>query len=125
MLARILIADDERLATMALSMFLTDAGYEVRTATSADKTLTEGRAFQPDLLLVDYLLGAGQRGTDVARVLKADLPNLKVLVMTGLPPEDLSHPKTSSDLDAYTVVTKPLDLDDIARSIRRLVGRSP
>ena len=117
MLSRILIADDERLATMALSMFLSDEGYEVRTATSAAGTLTEARAFRPDVLLVDYRLGAGQRGTDVAKALKNDLPDLKVVVMTGLP---LEHVDAPPDLAAYPVICKPLDLDDVALSIRRL-----
>ena len=119
MLPRILIADDERLATMALEMFLSDAGYDVRTATSAEKTVREGRTFRPDLLLVDYLLGGGQRGTDVARTLKNELPNLKVVVMTGLPSDRLD---STQDLNGYTVITKPIDLNHVARSVADLVG---
>ena len=119
MCSRILIADDERLATMALQMFLTDEGYSVRTATSAEKTVREGRSFRPNLLLVDYLLGPGQRGTDVARTLQNDLPNLKVVIMTGLPADRL---ESHQDLDGYTVITKPIDLDHVARSVAALIG---
>ncbi|MEM7675111.1 MAG: response regulator [Myxococcota bacterium] len=122
MLPRILIADDERLATMALQMFLTDEGYEVRTATSAEGTVSEGRSFRPDLLMVDYLLGPGDRGTDVARTLRTDLQNLKVLIMTGLPAEELGSNK---DLQEYTVLYKPLDLELVARSVASLVGGGP
>lgn len=119
MLSRILIADDEKLATVALKIFLSDQGYEVRTATSPDKTIREGLAFRPDLLLVDYLLGPGQRGTDVARTLLAQLPGLKVLIMTGLPSDRLD---STDDLGGYSVIRKPLDLDQVRRSVAELVG---
>jgi len=104
---------------MALQMFLSDEGYEVRTATSAENTVREGRSFRPDLLMVDYLLGPGDRGTDVARTLRNDLHDLKVLVMTGLPADELDSIK---DLREYTVLYKPLDLEQVARSVAQLVG---
>ena len=119
MVPRILIADDERLAAMALRMFLSDEGYDVRTATSAERTIREGRAFRPDVLLVDYLLGPGQRGTDVARALQVDMPALKVVVMTGLPAD---RTESNRDLDGFLVLAKPLDLAQVARSVADAVG---
>ena len=119
MCLRILIADDERLAAMALQMYLSDQGYAVRTANSAESTVREGLEFRPNLLLIDYMLGPGQRGTEVAQLLLAELPEMKIMVMTGLPTDRLD---AANELSGYNVLAKPLNLDHVGRSVAALVG---
>ncbi len=121
MTRRILIVDDERLATMALQMLLSDQGYEVRTAASASKTIREARSFQPDLLMVDYLLGPGDKGTDLAHSLQKDLPRLRVIIMTGLPEDRVA---SMPEFEGFRVLAKPLDLKQTVRSVADLIGSS-
>jgi len=63
---RILLADDDRDATLSLSTLLLLEGYEVRHVYDGDATLTAVREFSPDLVLID--IGMPKlSGYDVAR----------------------------------------------------------
>ena len=63
---RILLADDDRDATLSLSTLLRLEGYEVRHVYDGDATLTAVREFAPDLVLID--IGMPKiSGYDVAR----------------------------------------------------------
>ncbi len=114
-MTRILIADDERLATTALGFFLSDRGHEVRTADSGEAAVAAGQASPPEVLLVDYLLGGRMNGLDVARALLAVAPGLRVLVVTGLPVERVL--RAGADIGTLEVIAKPFDLDAVAEAI--------
>lgn len=63
---RILLADDDRDATLSLATLLRLEGYEVRHVYDGDATLAAVREFEPDLVLVD--IGMPKlSGYDVAR----------------------------------------------------------
>src|SRR5262245_41445510 len=63
---RILLADDDRDATLSLSTLLRLEGYEVRHVYDGDATLAAVREFEPDLVLID--IGMPRlSGYDVAR----------------------------------------------------------
>src|SRR3954464_10305725 len=63
---RILLADDDRDATLSLSTLLRLEGFEVRHVYDGDATLAAVREFEPDLVLVD--IGMPKlSGYDVAR----------------------------------------------------------
>ena len=63
---RIVLADDDRDATLSLATLLKLEGYEVRHVYDGDATLTAVREFAPDLLLID--IGMPKiSGYDVAR----------------------------------------------------------
>lgn len=63
---RILLADDDRDATLSLATLLRLEGYEVRHVYDGDATLAAVREFRPDVVLVD--IGMPKlSGYDVAR----------------------------------------------------------
>jgi len=63
---RIVLADDDRDATLSLSTLLKLEGYEVRHVYDGDATLEAVREFEPDLVLID--IGMPKlSGYDVAR----------------------------------------------------------
>jgi DNA-binding response OmpR family regulator len=66
---RILLADDDRDATLSLATLLRLEGYEVQHVYDGDATLRAVREFQPDLVLVD--IGMPKlSGYDVARYVR-------------------------------------------------------
>ena len=66
---RVLLADDDRDATLSLSTLLKLEGYEVRHVYDGDATLNAVREFEPDLVLID--IGMPKlSGYDVARELR-------------------------------------------------------
>jgi DNA-binding response OmpR family regulator len=120
---KVLIADDERLSNIALRLFLTDRGHDVRTAESAEEAISVGLAYRPDVLVTDFLLGDDLKGTDVARSLQSNDPGLKVVLLTGLP-ED----RVRGDLDGVReakVCPKPFDLDALLALIAELTIPPP
>ena len=78
-----LLVDDEELVRMTTASMLADIGYEVVEAGSAREALrmiAEGLA--PDLLVTDHLM-PGVTGADLARRLKAEHPDLPILIVSG------------------------------------------
>jgi DNA-binding NtrC family response regulator len=112
-MARVLIVDDEAEAAEIVALFLETRGHEARLATSRHEAVEIGLRYRPDVLITDWLLEDGE-GIDVARALSVDRPELRVLVMSGLLPDDV-HRATGGG--SYAVRMKPVDLDDILRYV--------
>ena len=114
----ILVVDDEENFLTLLYWFLTQRGYEVTTAPSADRAvnLLDGRAF--DIALVDLRLGISD-GLTLLDELTARLPKIHVFVMTAYPTVDSI--KQAFNKGAVRYLTKPVDLQELARSLSSLV----
>ena len=78
-----LLVDDEELVRMSTADMLIDLGYAVVEAASADEALQlVDRGLKPDFLVTDHLM-PGMNGAQLARALKADFPELSVLIVSG------------------------------------------
>jgi CheY-like chemotaxis protein len=79
----VLLVDDEELVRTSTAEMLSDLGYAVVEAASAEEALRlveEG--FRPDLLVTDHLM-PGMDGVELARVLKKEDPALRSLIISG------------------------------------------
>jgi CheY-like chemotaxis protein len=86
--AVILCVDDEQNPLTLRKLVLQRAGYEVLTATSAKEALELVASRKLDLVLSDHLL-PGMHGTELAEQIKAEHPELPVILISGvneLPP---------------------------------------
>lgn len=109
---KILLIDDEPDALEVLTWMLTDRGYEVRAETQAEVALEVGREFKPDLLITDYYLRQGEMsGVDVIRRLRAQSPALRVVLMTGMPVDELRAELAS--VAPIEVLSKPFVWTDV------------
>lgn len=114
---RVLIADDERLFAELLRVALSGAqGIEVvdvvHDVQTAVKRMTD---LQPDVVLADYHLPDGT-GSDIARTVRATLPNTSVLILTGDP-----SVSTLSDVarsGAVGHLTKDRPFDQVVEGVR-------
>jgi PAS domain S-box-containing protein len=80
---RALLVDDEELVRITTADMLTDLGFEVveaRSAEAAIRILDRGSAF--DVLVTDHLM-PGMTGTDLARHVRDARPGLPVLLVSG------------------------------------------
>ncbi|MHA0318867.1 PAS domain-containing protein [Sphingomonas melonis] len=109
----VLLVDDEGAVRAAAAQMLHDIGYRVVEADSADAALRLMRdGLSPDLLVSDHLM-PGMTGTELARRLRADRPDLGVLIVSGyadvetLSP-DLAHlPKPFREADLAAALAGP------------------
>jgi PAS domain S-box-containing protein len=103
----VLLVDDEPLVRASTADMLAELGFEVLEAESGQDALALVDASRLDLVITDHLM-PGLSGTDLARILAAERPDLPVLIVSGyadldgLPPDmpRLTKPFRHSDLAA-------------------------
>lgn len=80
---RILLVDDNPDQLATLSVLIRSLGHEVRAETRAQPALDAARRFKPDIAFIDLGLPA-MSGHDLGRLLKAELPELRLYALTGI-----------------------------------------
>ncbi|HEY72326.1 MAG: hypothetical protein DRJ03_18460 [Chloroflexi bacterium] len=119
---RILIIDDEPLIRRALSDYLTDRSYVTTTAADGAQGLSEARKGQFHAILVDLRMPRVD-GLEVIAALKAEQPELPVVVVSGT--GVLSDVIEAQRQGAWDYITKPIrDMDEIAVVIERVLERA-
>ncbi|MBV8686967.1 MAG: PAS domain S-box protein [Alphaproteobacteria bacterium] len=110
---RVLLVDDEPLVRASAADMLTELGYEVEEAESAEAALERIEAAAPDIVITDHLM-PGLSGTDLAALLRRTRPGLPVLIVSGY-----------ADLEglpaALPRLTKPFRQSDLAACVGRLL----
>ena len=104
-MARILVVDDEADIREFLELTLRRSGHEVKTATGDLEAYAMGVEFRPEVLIIDWMLGASVDGIEVAKVLRAALPRLQVILITGNSSEALLGVAAAAEI--LTVLAKP------------------
>lgn len=78
-----LLVDDEDLVRMSTADLLSELGYHVIEATSAEQALNLIRqGLQIDILISDHLM-PGMGGTELARCIQSEVPGVAVLIISG------------------------------------------
>jgi len=125
---RILLAEDEALAAMAIEDELLREGYEVVLAPDGQAALEAARDAMRDLLLTDLRMPRLD-GVGLIRALRGIAPRLPVVVMTGYAPAGGAEAFRSTGEGPVSLFTKPLDMDAVLAELRRLLpsgqGRVP
>jgi two-component system CheB/CheR fusion protein len=121
---QILVVEDEPDLRSLLRELLQDAGHRVDmapTGAAAVETVVEG-SFRPDLVLADYNLPGGMTGLQVVAKLRARLPDVPAIILTG----DISK-ETLRDVTRHGLIqlNKPVKPPELMATIETLLrGRS-
>ncbi len=117
---RVLVVDDEPQILRALQTNLRGAGYEVETATTAERALAAAAMRPPDAVILDLVLPDG-RGTDVCRELRkwSSAPVL-VLSVVGDEPEKVA----ALDAGADDYIQKPFGIEELLARLRAVLRRA-
>ena len=108
-----LLVDDEALVRISTSDMLSDLGYTVVEAESAEEALQLVKAgLRPGLLVTDHLM-PGMNGTDLARIIRTEHPQVQILLVSGYAESDGVAP----DLPR---LTKPFRSDELAARLAAL-----
>lgn len=119
-MAKILIVEDEPIPRMVLTKILSRDGYEVKTAANAQEAIEVGRSFQPDVLIVDWLLTDAHNGLYVAENLRAANPAVHLLFFTGLPTHKLEL--EAEHLRPFRFLEKPCEFDTLRAAIQEVLA---
>ncbi len=106
----ILIVDDEKSICQSLEGILSDEGYEVQTAPSAEEALRMMEEEAPHLVLLDIWL-PGMDGLEALKIIKTEFPQVRVVMMSGHGTIETAVKATK--LGAFDFIEKPLSLEKI------------
>jgi signal transduction histidine kinase len=116
---RLLLVDDDALIRVSAAELLEDLGHVVIEAASGDAALEALRSGTPvDLVITDQAM-PGMTGTDLARHIRQDWPDLPIVLVTGY--ADLP-PGVDSGLPR---LTKPYLQEQLEAEIARLTAGRP
>ena len=119
-MTKILVVDDDAEITKLLENYLTGEGYDVVVASSGASALSATSLTEPDLVLLDIVLGA-EDGRDVLRELRliSDVPTI-FLTGRGLESERIAGLKLGAD----DYIVKPFALGEVSARIESVLRRS-
>ncbi|RMF04216.1 MAG: DNA-binding response regulator [Chloroflexi bacterium] len=114
---KILIVDDHAVVRRGLMMVLRlEPDFEVvGEAENGVVALEMARKLNPDLVLLDFAMPE-MDGAETAQALQKTMPNVKVLVLSGVEIDDRVLDLLASGVDGYVI--KDIEPDELAQAIR-------
>ncbi|WP_303774342.1 response regulator [Anaerolinea thermophila] len=123
---RILVVDDARDVGRMVQEALRSAyrGVPVVYAPSAEEAMLETSTMAVDLMIVDIRL-PGMSGFDLVRRVRARQPDMQVIMITGLSPDE-ELKRMSAEVGAARLLSKPISIADLLSAVEEVVGeKSP
>lgn len=120
----VLVADDDRVQTLMVSARLKAKGFKVTVAYDAVQAWIAAIQTRPDVIILDIQMPGGT-GMAVLKQLKASTKTcqIPVIVLSGsINPQNIT---TVKDLGADEFLAKPVDLEQLYRTLSRLLGNMP
>ncbi|MBL8951197.1 MAG: diguanylate cyclase [Myxococcaceae bacterium] len=115
-MAQVLLVDDEKVARMLYSDFLTGAGHAVHAVANAAEAREALGKYTFDLVVTDLILPNGD-GMELLQFVKATYPGVEVVVITALDKVDPAVRAIKSGAADYLV--KPINPEVLAHSATR------
>lgn len=112
---RILVIDDEKDICVFLEKVLSEEGYEVLTALSAEEGIKAVLEKRPDIVLIDKNMPEENGIDGLARIKDIDR-NVVVIVMTAY--GSMESVRRAMELGAFDYITKPFELDFMKAAIK-------
>ncbi|MEO1008565.1 MAG: response regulator [Planctomycetota bacterium] len=117
----ILIADDDRLFLEAVRARLEAEGFEVIAVQDAYQALEQARTRQPDVLVLDINMPAGNGFSVQQRADKIEeIAGIPVVYVTGASAEAVDS--QAIEKGAFAVVHKPFETAELLDAIRGALG---
>ena len=123
MKGKIFIIEDETSIIQLVQHNLEKEGFVVSSSTNGNDGLKELKKFEPNLLLLDWML-PDLSGIDVCKSLRRDknFKNLPIIMLTAKGEEEDKVKGLESGVDDY--ITKPFVFNELMARIKALLRRS-
>jgi PAS domain S-box-containing protein len=115
---RVLVVEDEpRIAELAVSL-LEDAGFTARVASNAQSAIDELVRNEIDVVFSDIMLPGGMNGAELALLVRAQFPRIRVLLATGY-----AEAVTNELARDFPLIPKPYDQSTLVGALSRVLRR--
>lgn len=115
---RILIVDDDETDRVGLAAILQQAGHTVLTAADGDEALEAFLAQRIHLVVTDMVM-PGRGGLGLISALREVDPHAEIIAISG---KSRGQLEASKVFGARTVLTKPIDREDLLAAVEEAVG---
>jgi DNA-binding response OmpR family regulator len=121
---KVLVIDDSLMLLSFVKEILTEANYEVATASTGAESLELAKSDPPDLILLDYVL-PDMKGDEVTRKLSKDsaMATIPVLYMSGFGAE--LRPDQTSSPNVIGLLNKPFTSDLLIKTVETHMPKPP
>jgi DNA-binding response OmpR family regulator len=119
--ARVLVVDDDTTVAEVVVGYLERAGHAVVSVADGPSALDAVRTAPPDLIVLDLML-PGVDGLEVCRRVRAEHPDLPVIMLTALGEEEDRIAGLEVGADDY--VTKPFSPRELALRVDSVLRRT-
>jgi DNA-binding NtrC family response regulator len=120
-LSQILLIDDEAHNREALSLLLTNTGYQVQTAASGEEALEILRKTPFEIVITDLFL-PGASGIDILKTVKEESPYTCVILITGNASAETAVEAMKEG--AFDYITKPLNFEKLKLQVAKAMEKS-
>ncbi len=122
-MALILVVDDDDSIRKTLTHILKREGHDVFEAANGTAAVDQCRELMPDLTLMDIYM-PGQDGIETIRALRKEVPDLKVVAMSGEQLELVGADvlKMATMLGAIGALRKPFDTEEVVDVVTEALG---
>ena len=114
---KILIAEDDAFFRDAMERLLESSGYETRSCSCGKEAVARLAEEVFDILITDFQM-PGMDGLELIGKARNMDPTMAMILVTGVPPEDLGDRLKKSRLDAF--LSKPLDWQGLSLLLESL-----
>ena len=113
---KILVVDDDESILDAVSLLLSDYGYEVLSIFKGEEIYEKIKEFHPDLILLDVLM-SGKDGREICKNLKsiADTRRIPIMMMSAHP----NAKQGANECGADGFISKPFEIESLLSLISR------
>jgi DNA-binding response OmpR family regulator len=116
----VLVVDDDTAIRLLCRVNLELEGYRVVEAASLDEARAALAAEPVEVVLLDLHVG-NERGLDLLTEVRRERPELAVALLTGSSGERSLPSESTAD----AVITKPFEIEELGRTVHRLVEKAP
>jgi CheY-like chemotaxis protein len=125
--ARIAVIDDDAIfVDLMRDLLMLGEGYEVVSAPHWLRSVEFVKEVQPDLIILDLMLGRDQTGWGVLKLLREDpaMARIPVILCSAAAPALKQCPQQALGEGVLEAVAKPFDVDHLLEVVQRLLETS-
>ncbi|RZB38535.1 MAG: hypothetical protein SRB2_00283 [Desulfobacteraceae bacterium Eth-SRB2] len=119
---KILLVDDEEEFVTTLAERLELRGLQARAALNGEDALHMIEADTPQIVILDVMM-PGLGGFEVLRRIKAQHPQIPVILLTGRGSE--KEGVKGMELGAFDYLMKPLDIEELIKKMQEAIKSHP